>query len=131
MDYAQLKWVHIGLAAISLAGFVLRWAWMMRGSALVKHRLTRVLPHVFDTLFLVSGITLVYRLQFNPMEHAWLAAKLGGLVVYITLASMAFKGARSKHLMTVLFFAALLCFAWVVSVARLKSATGFFSLLMI
>jgi len=127
--YLQLKWLHIGLAALSVAGFTLRWVWMMRGSDRVHHRLTRVLPHVFDTLFLASGIALAVLLRINPLVHHWLAAKLCGLVAYILLASLAYSRVRSRRLRIVLFALALVTYAWILSVARLKTPLGALALI--
>ena len=100
----------------------------MRQSALATHPWTRVLPHLIDTLFLASGIWLALIIQQYPFVDAWLTAKIFGLLSYIALASLALKRARSRALSTGFFIAALLSFGWIVSVARLKSALGFFGL---
>ena len=83
MSYLAIKWLHIGLAIISVTGFVLRWSWMMRGSTLVQHRTTRTLPHVLDTLFLASGVVLAVWIGAHPLEQAWLGVKLLGVVAYM------------------------------------------------
>jgi len=124
LEYASLKLIHIGLAGVSLAGFVLRWVWMMRDSALVKRRLTRTLPHVMDTLFLASGIALAWRLQLNPFTTPWLAAKLCGLVLYVLFASIAYKRVDTTRFRTLFFGLALSAFAWVVMAAITKSPFG-------
>lgn len=121
----------MALAGISLAGFILRWSWMMRGSALVQARLTRILPHVIDTFLLLSGITLAVWLRASPMAQPWLGVKLVGLAAYIGLASLAYKKARSRSTRIGLFCVALLVFAWIASIARLKSPLGFLSLLSV
>ncbi len=124
MNPADLRLIHIGLAALSISGFVLRWAWMHRGSALLHHRITQVLPHVIDTLFLLSGIALAVMIHQAPLADGWLTAKVAGLVAYVVLGSLALKRAPTKRLKTVFFVTALLCFAWIVSVARSKSPWG-------
>ncbi len=60
MDYPELRLIHRGLALVSLTGFVLRWTWMMNQARPFRQRLTRILPHVVDTLFLASGIWLPF-----------------------------------------------------------------------
>jgi uncharacterized membrane protein SirB2 len=125
MSYQVLKWAHLGLATLSILGFVLRWNWAMRGSALIQHQLTRILPHVLDSLFLASGIALAWTARINPLAHPWLLAKLVGVVVYIGLASLAYKYSATRRQATVCFVAALLVFAWIATVARLKTPLGF------
>ncbi len=128
MFYLALMTVHISLALVSVGGFIFRWMLMMRGSAWVQHRITRTLPHLIDTLFLATGITLAVVLDLNPLAHPWLAAKLAGLVVYIVAASLAFRHARSNSSRSVFLVIALLAFAWIISVAILKTPAGFLSL---
>jgi uncharacterized membrane protein SirB2 len=125
VDYYDLRILHITLATISLAGFLLRWAWMINGDRKFEARLTRTLPHVIDTLFLASGIVLVYTVRQYPLLDGWLTAKLLGLVAYIILGSYGMKRAESKHGRIVAFLAAISVFGWMVSVARLKSPWGF------
>lgn len=128
LDYTSLKLLHLALAGISVAGFIWRWALMMQGSALVETALTRVLPHVIDTLFLVSGVWLAFMLSLNPLQQPWLAAKLIGLVAYIVLASIAYKRARTPGGKTLFFVLALLVFVWMASVARFKDPLGVIAL---
>ena len=129
MNYLLLKHTHVALAVVSVAGFVLRWAWSMRGNPLAMHRLTRTLPHVVDAAFLATGIALAGMLSANPLEQSWLMAKLIGLVAYIVLASLAYKRVESRRARVALFVAALLVFTWVISVARLKTPLGFLGLI--
>ena len=56
--YYAIKHLHVTCVVLSAAGFLLRGLWMITGSALLQHRLTRVLPHVVDSLLLLSAITL-------------------------------------------------------------------------
>lgn len=128
--YTTLKFLHLSLALVSISGFVLRWAWMKSGSALLQHRLTRIVPHVVDTLFLASGIWLTLIIHQYPLVHAWLTAKTIGLLAYIVLGSLALKRARTPAGRTVALLAALLVFAWIATVARSKSAAGFLAALI-
>jgi uncharacterized membrane protein SirB2 len=113
MEYGTLRILHMSLATISLAGFVLRWTWMMSGSRLFSHTLTRSLPHLVDTLFLGSGIWLAIKTSQAPFVDAWLTAKVFGLV-----------RAETAHMKVLAFLAAVLVFTWIVTVARTRSAWG-------
>lgn len=56
--YFLLKQIHVVSIILSGAGFLLRGVWMLAGSPLLGHRLTRVVPHVVDTALLGSAIGL-------------------------------------------------------------------------
>ena len=83
--YALLKSTHVILAYVTIAGFVLRGYWMAMDSDLSRHRVTRIAPHVIDTVFLLSGIGLLFYLALQPTQQLWLLAKFVGLVAYIVL----------------------------------------------
>ena len=116
--------VHQSLALISVAGFVLRWAWRMAHSPLSAHPITRVLPHVVDTVFLLSGIALAWQLSLLSTPPSWLWSKLYGLVLYILLGAVAMRTVRHPSISTVFFASALAVFGWIVSVAIFKSPFG-------
>jgi len=122
-----LKQIHIGLAIVSISGFVLRWTWLMRGSSLKRHRWKRTLPHIVDTVFLATGILLAISIQQYPWTAPWLAAKLCGLLGYILLG-MAAMNMKSSGLRVAAFLGAVVTFAWIISVARLKSPWGLLQL---
>ena len=115
----------MSLALISISGFVLRWFWSNSNRRKFEHRLTRVLPHVIDTLFLATGIWLAIILSQYPLSHGWLTAKVFGLIAYVIAGSMAMKDKNEQLVRTIAFIAALVIFAWIVSVARTKTAWGF------
>lgn len=120
----MLKSVHYYLAMLSLAGFILRGIWMWWGSDLLKHRLTRTLPHIIDTLFLFAGLVLAYRIFQYPFTHDWLTTKLFGLVAYILLGTIALKYGKTRAIRGMAFIAAILVFTWIISVAMSKSPWG-------
>ena len=109
---------------------MVRWTWMISGSALLQHRLARTLPHIVDTLFLATGIWLTFTISQYPFTDAWLSAKLAGLAAYIVLGSLALKRAVTLRARRLAFVAALLVFGWIVTVARLKTAWGFLQFLL-
>ncbi|QID17212.1 SirB2 family protein [Nitrogeniibacter mangrovi] len=120
--YQVIKHVHLTSVALSLAGFLLRGFWMVTGSPLLKARLTRVLPHVVDTVLLGSALALV---SFYDSVPAWVWAKVIGLLCYIVLGTIALKRGRTLTIRLVAMGAALLTFAWIVSVALTKQPAGF------
>ena len=117
-----MKDLHQFLAILTISGFVIRAHWAMRSSPFLQHRITRIAPHVVDTLFLATGIVLVVQLQLPVLQTGWLLAKLTGLVVYILLGAMTLRPGRSDGARLLYFTGALLAFAYVVNTAVTKSA---------
>lgn len=115
--YPFFKHLHMSLAALSLAGFVLRFVWMWRESALLQHRLTKVLPHALDTLLLLAGLALAWLLRLSPLAQPWLGVKLVLLLLYIVLGTLALKRAPRGAARAVCFVFALLVYAQLVGVA--------------
>ena len=128
MEYQLVKLVHVTCALLSVAGFALRGALMLRDSALLQTRFARVAPHVVDTLLLASAVVLAWQSSQYPFAEAWLTAKLLALVAYIALGTVALKRGRSKNVRTVAFWLALMIVLYIVSVALTRNPAGFFSL---
>lgn len=129
MEYLQIRLLHIVCASLSLAGFLLRSFWMLRESPWLQARATRVLPHINDTLLLGAAIALAWQSNQTPWQTPWLAAKVGGLLAYIALGSIALKRGRTRQRRIAAGLGAIVIFLWIVSVARSRNPLGFLSLL--
>jgi uncharacterized membrane protein SirB2 len=129
VSYVLLKQIHMAFALVSIIGFVLRWGWKMNGSGLSQLRLTKTVPHVVDTLFLASGVALVFTIHQYPLTTAWLTAKIAGLLAYIVLGMFAMSAKAPRTWQITSFIAAISTYAWIYSVARTKSALGFIEFL--
>lgn len=116
----SLKLIHVSAAALSVGLFGLRGLWMLIDSPLREARWTRVVPHVIDTVFLVTGIWLAVRIGQYPFVQPWLTAKVLGLVAYIVLGSIALNRGRTWAIRAAAFVAALAVFAYIVGVARVR-----------
>ena len=125
--YSLLKYVHVTCVVLSGTGFVLRGVWMMQGSPMLAHRWVRALPHVVDTVLLASAIALALMIEQYPLAHAWLTAKVFGLIAYIVLGTIALKRGRTPGIRITAFCGALLVFAYIVAVATTKSALPYLS----
>jgi uncharacterized membrane protein SirB2 len=122
--YASLKSVHVDAAAVSVTLFVVRGAWMIYAPVRLQARWVRIVPHVVDTVLLASAIALAVSIDSYPLTHDWLTAKVGGLIAYIVLGSVALKRGRTRAIRVAAFVAALAVFAYIVSVAITKSPAG-------
>jgi uncharacterized membrane protein SirB2 len=127
--YETLKLVHISAATLSICGFVLRGTWMLQDSAWLGRTGVRVVPHVVDTVFLASGIGLVWLLHLPVLRIPWLMTKLVAIVVYIGLGMLALRRGRSKTARASAFGAALLVYAYIVGVAISKSTSSWLAFL--
>ena len=127
--YLPLKYAHLALAVFSISGFVLRGFWTMSGSALSAHKAVRIVPHVVDTLFLVTGITLVMQLAIPVMQSPWLLAKFAGLIAYVVLGSIALRRGRTPPIRQVAFIGALSAFAYIVGAAVSRSPASWIAFL--
>lgn len=112
-----LKQAHIGLALLSVSLFFIRGLWMMVDSPLRQRLLVRVLPHIVDTLLLVSAVALVVQTKQYPWEHSWLAAKITALLVYIGVGLVAMRLGRTKATRVTAWLLALLVFGYMYMVA--------------
>ena len=114
--YLVARQIHQVAVAITLLLFLLRGAWMLSGSPALQRRWVKVVPHVNDTVLLAAALymTSVIGLQ------SWIVAKIGGLLVYIALGTIALKRGPTLRIRSVAFAGALLTFAYVVAVALTK-----------
>lgn len=119
----MLKSLHIALAYLTVAGFVIRGIWAMNGSSLREEKWVRITPHVIDTLLLTLGIVMAIRLSVSPFS-GWLAAKLVGLPVYIGFGVVTMRS-HSRRVQLIGFIGALLTVTYIFAVAVSRSAWPF------
>ncbi|MCK2095782.1 SirB2 family protein [Thauera aromatica] len=123
--YYTIKHLHVTCVVLSAAGFLLRGMWMFTRSPLLQRRLTRVLPHVIDSLLLLSAIGLATMIGQYPFAAGWVTAKVFGLIAYILLGTVALKRGRTPMVRATAFVGALMVYAWIVSIAITKNMAGF------
>ena len=129
MTYLLIKWLHMFSALATISGFMLRGYWMMSQSDYLELRITRIAPHVIDTIFLLSGIAMVWLLQLNAFSQPWLMAKFAGLIIYVVLGTIAIKRGPTMQVRIIAFVSALAVFAYIVGVAMSKSPASWLALL--
>lgn len=124
--YPLIKHIHMGAVLASGGFFLLRGLWMMQESSLLNSKFARVLPHIIDTVLLLSAITLVVFLGSLPV---WVEVKIVALFVYIFLGVLSFRIAKGYGARVTAFFLALVVFAFIMSVAITKNPHGFLGFL--
>ena len=124
--FAPLRALHVACAVASISLFVLRHVLTLRAVNWRKSVALRVLPHAVDTVLLASAIALTIVIGQYPFVDSWLTVKVFALIVYIALGLAALKPTRSQGVRRMAFFAAVLVFAFIVTVARTHSPFGIF-----
>ena len=124
MDYLVLKTIHMTAVALSVTGFFGRGIGALAGARWVRSRLAKTLPHVVDSVLLLSAIALAWQLRLDPLTTPWLMAKIIGLLAYIVLGMFALRPGRPWPVRATAWVLALLTFAYIVSVAITKSPAG-------
>ena len=125
MDYATLKTIHQSAVVLSITGFCIRGVGVYLAAPWVRQRLAKTLPHVVDTVLLLSAILLVWQLGVNPLQVPWLLAKLVGLLAYIGLGMVALRATTPPPQRALAGLLALVTFFYIASVAISKSPQGF------
>lgn len=129
MDYSLIKLVHQSAVTLSITGFFVRGAASLAGAGWVHSRAARTLPHVVDSVLLLSALMLATLLRLTPDRAPWLLAKLVGLVVYVLLGVVALRPGRPLGVRATAWVAALAVVGWMVSVALTKHPLGFLAAL--
>ncbi|EGT77727.1 Hypothetical protein GG9_0006 [Haemophilus haemolyticus M19501] len=80
--------LHIFFAFLSLVLLVIRGAMQLNGKNWRSIKLLKILPHLSDTLLIVSGAVILYLFVFDI--EWWLIAKFALLILYILFAAKFF-----------------------------------------
>lgn len=123
--YLPIRHTHITLVLASGALFALRGLGVLAGLRLAMAAPVRYLSYGIDTALLAAGIALLAILHLNPLTTPWLATKLGLLLAYIVLGSLALRRARRRTAKARYYLLALACFGFMYSVARAHHPLGF------
>jgi uncharacterized membrane protein SirB2 len=126
LDYAAVKHLHMGAAALSISLFILRGSWRLCSPQRLRQPWVKVLPHAIDTVLLAAALWLAWQLGAAAMR-GWLVAKIVGLLVYIVLGSIALKRGRTPRARVAALIGAIVTFGYIVMVALTKSPLGVFA----
>ena len=135
MDYASIKLIHQSAVVLSGLGFAVRGIASMRGAQWTQSRLAKRLPHIVDTVLLLSAVTLAAMLHLttlfrSPAHAPWLMAKILSLLLYIALGMVALRPRFGWKIRATAWALALVVLAWIATVAVLKNPWGFIALIL-
>ncbi len=117
MSYLAWKHMHVTFVALSVVLFALRFLWVSLDAKIVRQKWVKIVPHVIDTLLLVTIIGLM---SHRPWD-AFASNKVLGLVVYIAAGIVAMKAAKAWQ-RTLGFLVALGAIGFLFHVAFSKQA---------
>ena len=115
---------------LSGLGFAVRGIASMRGAQWTQSRLAKRLPHIVDTVLLLSAVTLAAMLHLNPAHAPWLMAKILSLLLYIALGMVALRPRFGWKIRATAWALALVVLAWIATVAVLKNPWGFIAIIL-
>lgn len=113
--YLPLKNFHLLTVTITAELFLLRFYWLQTGSAMLQRRWVRIVPHLNDTLLLLSGVLLVTITHFYPFtpQGNLLTEKLFVVIIYIALGDIALgRRPRAQKILWIAFIVALIALVW-------------------
>ncbi len=124
--YPQIKSVHIACVLASGSLFAIRGAAVLSGARWPLALPVRWLSYAIDTTLLTAALMLMSILPWVMFANGWLATKLILVVVYVVLATFALRRARSRRTRVGFYVAALLTFAFVITIAIAHHPLGIF-----
>ena len=124
--YPQIKAVHIACITASGSLFAIRGAAVLSGARWPLALPVRWLSYAIDTTLLTAALMLLTILPWAVLGNGWLATKLALIVVYVVLATFALKRARTGMTRAGFYVAALLTFAFVITIALAHHPLGIF-----
>lgn len=122
--YPVVKPAHVALVLASGGLFATRGVAVIAGAGWAMARPLRSLSVAIDTALLGTGVALMLMLDVGPLVAPWLGVKLALLPVYVVLGTLALKRARSERARIGWLVAALLCYGFMITVARAHDPLG-------
>lgn len=93
--YMIAKHLHLTAAILTFVFFLLRFVLLLRQSPMLQQKWLKILPHVVDTLLIVTIVWLCLQLSIYPIANGWASAKLTGLVFYILSIFLTLRWAKT------------------------------------
>ncbi|MGM0482124.1 MAG: SirB2 family protein [Pseudomonadota bacterium] len=93
--YIAFKHLHVLFVVISVVLFITRFVWKQGNSQLLYKRWVKIVPHVNDTLLLLSAIAMLIISQRAPISDPWVTEKVIGVIGYILFGLLALKSSTT------------------------------------
>lgn len=114
----MLKSIHMLFILLSVGSFISRVVLAEFKPELLRAKILKIMPHVIDTILLLTGVSLVFQGNWMAGEFGWILTKLVMLVAYIGFGVVAMRSVNMRRWGA--FVIALACFGYILSVAITK-----------
>jgi uncharacterized membrane protein SirB2 len=125
----NIKLIHIICAYITGVGFLLRGLLALLQSAMLQHRLFKILPHAVDTCLLFSGLIMMIHWTWWPNKQPWLLAKIIALLFYIVFGLTMLRWGKTLWLRVIGLIGGIATYIYIVGAAHSKSALSLLNLI--
>lgn len=118
--YTGIKHFHLLLIGLSVGLFLIRFILSEMKSPILQKKWLKILPHLVDTLLIVSAVTLCVLIEQYPFANAWVTEKLLALLLYVFMVTLALKMARTVFMKYIGLLGAIswVAFAGMVAVSK-------------
>lgn len=123
----MIKTLHVSCAYLAGLGFLLRGIGILIKHPAMHHKIVKVIPHIIDTILLISGIILAIHLSLSPHEQPWLAAKLITLFLYIGFGLLLIRWGTTQTRQWTGLLGGLMAYLYIVGAAHSKSVYSIFT----
>lgn len=123
--YSSIKLIHVFTIHISITLFALRFLMDSQGFDVWRHSFWRILPHINDSLLLVSALALLSLSGWQIFTHFWITAKVFLVVVYIMFGWLALRARIKIGLRWLAFCSAVAVFILIYTLAFRKPVLFF------
>lgn len=128
--YVIIKQIHVLTVIVSFIGFFMRGMVVMSRSSQVNARWFRVVPHINDTILIVTAVVLTIYIGQYPFADAWLTAKLVALVFHVVVGAYAIKHAKTFTAQLLSWLFSIVVFVYIVGVAYTRDVYSYLSYLL-
>lgn len=93
----------------------------MRQSVLLNQKWVKVIPHIVDSVLLITAILLAMRISQYPLVHGWLTVKIIALLIYIGLGMVALRYGKTMRQKKIAYGLAVVVFGYILAVAATRT----------
>ena len=123
VNFLLLKYLHILSVAASFALLFIRGIWLLQSYPPAQERWVKVLPHVIDTILLLSALGMLY-VHSASGNGEWMTVKLALIAFYVAALVYLMRFARNTLQKLAAWILASLMFLFITSVSVLHHPSG-------
>ena len=112
-----IKHIHVVFVLLTFLSFSTRVYWMYADSPLLRNKAVKIIPHIIDTLLLLSGLVMAVMYYGAFYRQPWLVIKLFCVVIYIILGMVALKSGKTRAIRLSAAVGAWLVFFYIIYIA--------------